>query len=314
MENIEKPNLIIRYTLSETITAFKIERGNAKKWTLKTEADFDMHFRLFKETAPKYLDEITSEIMGLHFKKLGEGRHGKPTPYMPVSSKRILDAFFNWCVKKEKIKKNPIDFDLGEPPQRVRDHIEYDDLHLFIAACDDSILGIRNRALLMLFANTGCRLSELLADPSNERTGIRDYDIDWKSRTVKVFGKGQRERIVGMQLNTAKYLLDYKDALRKQFPVKKTVAFFLTRDGQPLEGSGFRESFKRLCKILDKPFVPHDFRRRFCTEVNQMSVPTIAGMTLTGHKTEQQYHKYSKNYDPKFALAALEKNSPVAGL
>lgn len=71
------------------------------------------------------------------------------------------------------------------------------EMRKLIAAADNA----RDRALIEFMWATGCRISEVL--------GVRVEKIKWDERTVKVFGKGQKERLVPFSTKTAVTLRAY---------------------------------------------------------------------------------------------------------
>jgi site-specific recombinase XerC len=63
-----------------------------------------------------------------------------------------------------------------------------DDIHRMLALCpQNTYLGIRNRAIILLFMDTGIRLVEM--------AGIQLSDIDKNYELIKIFGKGAKEPI-----------------------------------------------------------------------------------------------------------------------
>ena len=68
--------------------------------------------------------------------------------------------------------------------------------------CDSAtFLGARNKAIILMFYDTGLRLSEL--------TNIQIADFDLEREIIKVMGKGARERVVRIGRNTQKAVLHY---------------------------------------------------------------------------------------------------------
>jgi integrase/recombinase XerD len=308
-------------TLSDAIDEFTLEMKLSGKHTKKTQIYYEQHFRYFKGNAPKYLKEITPAVVLKHLEimeagKMLRGGVVKQAPYVKQGAYRALKAFFNWCVdpKRQLITSNPVNFKIGKPDDKVHMPPTKEQIRLLIDSFDDSFLGKRNKALLMLYANTGCRLSELLADFKNDRTGIKDGDIHWNEAKITVFGKGRIEREPGLSPNTVKALFAYKAAMFKRFPVKTTTAFFVTEEGTPLQGAGFRQVIDNHCKLLGFHFSPHDFRRYVVTSSVEAGIPERMIMETTGHKNRHMIDVYSKTVHASKARELMEKHSPVAGL
>ncbi len=80
---------------------------------------------------------------------------------------------------------------------------------------------------MLLFVDTGLRVSEL--------TGLKVDDVNLERRTLKVWGKGARERAVPFGVRSQKALLRYYNFHRAEPATPLTREFFLTDSGQPLK-------------------------------------------------------------------------------
>jgi integrase/recombinase XerD len=319
MDTFEVNHLIKQVALTDAIQEFAMEKNVGNRWTKKTEADYLMHLRLFQENSPKYLGEITTAIFYKHLQTVAAGRHGRPTPHMTTSAYRVLKVFFNWCAHEDRqlIVKSPIpkSFRLDAPSVKEKPIPTKETLRAFLNYFDDgTFIGMRNRTLMLFFAGTGCRLSEVLAAKDSNRAGVRDQDVDWKTAEVKVFGKGEVWRTVGIRGPILKAMFEYKAEVRKRFPMKKTEAFFITEDGSAFSGIGFQETLDRIGKRYDMHYSPHTWRKFFITCALENGMSDTAVMALSGHKTHVMLQHYSKTYQVRKAIAELEKHSPVAGL
>jgi integrase/recombinase XerD len=306
-----------KFYTSQTIDEFVRSKKLSGKWTKKTEAFYTLHLESFRKIAPGYLDEISKGIIEVHLEKVEAGKKGKPAPYMKRGAYVAIKTFLKWCVDHEFIDKSPMQhLEIGKPDVRIRRLPSKDDLQIILNYLrqDKSFLAKRNYAAILFMANSGVRLSEAFSDKSNGRHGIRDNDIDWNTGHIKVFGKGRRERTVGVQKNTLEAMHVYNLMAWKRWPAKKTLSFWLTEEGRPLAGGGFREAFGRIFKKLDFPYSPHDWRRFFCTSIAESGMNDMQGMALTGHRSHEMYERYNRSFNIKTALNELEKHSPVAGL
>jgi len=306
------------HSTSQAIDKFIREKVRDGKWTKKTQNFYETHLLPFRESTD-YLENITKDFVLDYVEKIGQGKKGKPAPCMKQSAFNVIKIFLTWCADEDQqfIVRCPISkkFKLGKPPARVRRIPTKNDLSLLLNYLkqDHSFLAKRNFALLKCYASTGCRLSELLGDKKNDRQGLLDSSIDWDLGEIKVFGKGERERIVYPDRTALEAMFEYNKMVWKRWPVKKTLAFWVTEEGRPLEGSGFREAFERICDKFDFPFTPHDWRRFFCTSIANSGINDVLGMEATGHKSHEQYRHYI-TISRQSVKSELEKHSPVAGL
>lgn len=115
-----------------------------------------------------------------------------------------LRSFYKYLtVKAGILDKNPVaDLDLPKPPKKLPVHLEFDECVRLLSAVDGKNRQ-RDYAILVVFLNTGIRLSELV--------GINLPDI--QDNKLRVLGKGNKERIV--------YLNDAcRDAIRAYIQVR----------------------------------------------------------------------------------------------
>ena len=144
-----------------------------------------------------------------------------------------------------------------------------------------SAVGLRDAAILELFYGTGIRLSELL--------GLSPEDVDLRNDTMKVLGKGNKERIVpvGRQAKAAVklYLAARGQLLPRRPGGTDTRALFLTSRGNPLHPKGVhllvRRYISRVSEIEKKS--PHVLRHSFATHLLDRGADLNAVKELLGH-------------------------------
>jgi len=145
---------------------------------------------------------------------------------------------------------------------------------LFDAAPGDTAAAVRDRAVLELFYSTGIRLSEL--------TGLRVGDFDFASRTVRVMGKGRRERVVPFGRAAG-------DAVKRHIaasgPASRRNAVFTGRKGDRLSGRTVQRIVAReLAKVSEaRHLSPHVLRHTFATHMLNAGADLRAVQELLGH-------------------------------
>lgn len=139
-------------------------------------------------------------------------------------------------------------------------------------------LGVRDRAILELLYATGVRVSEL--------SGLDLGDVDLVGGTVRVMGKGSRERVVPMHPAAIRRLREYlaSGRLALQGP-KSGSAFFLNRLGGRLSAGGVRRMMERhLAEIgASAQITPHDLRHSFATHLLEGGADLRTVQELLGH-------------------------------
>ena len=109
-----------------------------------------------------------------------------------------LKAFYKWMQAEEFILRDPT-AKIRTPKQekRLPKAISPNELEKVRDACEST----RDRALVEVFYSTGCRLSELI--------GMRTEQIDWKTGSLPVIGKGNKERDIFLTAETRNVVNQY---------------------------------------------------------------------------------------------------------
>jgi len=147
-----------------------------------------------------------------------------------------------------------------------------------------TILGIRDRAILELLYGTGMRVGELV------NLSIRDIDL--YEKTVRVFGKGSKERILPLgnpSIRAAQEYLTSRDIFRKNISLDKIDqnALFLNRFGGRLSVRSIRRLLIKYMKMADlnKKISPHVLRHSFATHLLGGGADLRSVQELLGHES-----------------------------
>ncbi len=136
----------------------------------------------------------------------------------------------------------------------------------------------RHRMTVRLLFATGVRVSELV--------GLKLKDIDFQKRTIKVFGKGSKERVVIVDHDTLQMLQEYTNDKQQEdfiFPVSTRT---IDKDVQVLAKQA----------DIKKHVTPHKLRHSFATLALQGGMNIRSIQKLLGHSslnTTQIYTHYS---------------------
>ncbi|MDW8565058.1 site-specific tyrosine recombinase XerD [Staphylococcus shinii] len=153
--------------------------------------------------------------------------------------------------------------------------------------------GYRDRTMLELLYATGMRVSELIQ--------IELEDINLIMGFVKVFGKGNKERIIPLGDAVINYLTTYIDTVRPQL-LKRTVTdvLFLNMHGKPLSRQAIWKMIKQngVKANINKSLTPHTLRHSFATHLLENGADLRAVQEMLGHSdisTTQLYTHVSKS-------------------
>ena len=193
-----------------------------------------------------------------------------------------LQSFFKWMVDEEIIDKDPSrKLTQVRLPKRLRNSLTIEEIEKLRLACIDT----RERALLELLFSTGCRLSEVV--------GINVEDLNYQELSIRVIGKGNKERIVYFNTKAKVHIENYI----KERPGYSEALFVTSK--KPYKRVGCRGIQLIINKIadragFDKSVFPHLFRHSMATLTLQNGASIITIQKLLGHSNVTTTEKYAQ--------------------
>jgi len=214
----------------------------------------------------------------------------KVTVNRKVSS---LRAFYKYLLRTGKIKNNPAEMiQTPKAEKYIPTFLSVDEMfELLKAQNENSVSGLRNRAILELFYSSGLRLSEL--------AGLDLIDLNFDQKLVKVRGKGRKERIVpigGPALKAVEEYLEKTGELRRNMDadIFKKPLFLNTR--------GKRITTRSIARIVNeaasksgigRKISPHALRHSFATHLLNAGADLRSIQELLGHESLSTTQKYT---------------------
>jgi integrase/recombinase XerD len=139
----------------------------------------------------------------------------------------------------------------------------------------DTVVGVRDRAILALLYGTGIRASEC--------AGLRDEDVDFDQMTARVTGKGGHERTVPMNEHVAATLRAYRQVRGDASP---TAPFFRSRRGGRMSRNALYERVRTHAQRagINKRVSPHRLRHTCATHLVRTGASLVDIRDLLGHR------------------------------
>lgn len=171
------------------------------------------------------------------------------------------------------------------------------------AARSDTIVGVRDRAIVALLYGTGIRASEC--------AGVREGRVDLRALTLTLRGKGGHERTIPFNEEIAAYLREYVQVRGPQLPA---APFFRSRLGRALSRGTLYERIRTLGRRarLAKHLSPHRLRHTFATHLVREGVGIVTIRDLLGHRQISSTQIYLHVTAHDLRLAA--ERHPIARL
>ena len=202
----------------------------------------------------------------------------------PTSVKRRLSAlrsFYKFLLRRGLVQHDPVHNITSPKAERpLPAFIREDDMARLLDSedtFDSTFEGIRDRLIITMFYETGIRLSEL--------TGLRLCDVNTSAQTIKVRGKGNKERIVPFGEALLHLINIYADAREGQ-PGADGELLFLSRHGQRMRPQVVRKMIKaKLALVTDqRKRSPHVLRHSFATAMLNHDAHLESVKELLGHE------------------------------
>lgn len=193
------------------------------------------------------------------------------------------------------------------PPKNVKrlpKAVSVEDIQRLLAVPDrETATGLRNRAMLEFLYATGARVSEMLnADIDDVHFEGTLTDEDGNQITlpgyVRLFGKGNKERLVPIGSYAQKAIQDYLVRGRPALVAhgKGTAALFVNGRGSRLGRQGAWLILKEAAEAagLSSDFSPHSMRHSFATHLLQGGADIRVVQELLGHASIATTQVYTK--------------------
>ncbi len=230
-----------------------------------------------------------------------------------------IKAFCSWMEYDEIIDQNPfnkLNIKFREPHLLPRT-MSLDVIELFLKTAYQELsnstssvymhnTSLRNVAVLELLFSTGIRVSELCS--------LKPENINLINKTILIYGKGSKERIIQIgNEEVLSSLINYKAAYQEQ--IQNTGCLFINRLGCPLSEQSVRFMIRRLAEKAGIPahITPHMFRHSFATLLLEEDVDIRYIQQLLGHSsiTTTQIYTHVSTRKQKDILALKHPRNRV---
>jgi integrase/recombinase XerD len=161
-------------------------------------------------------------------------------------------------------------------PRKLPVVLTYEEVDRLIEApTTDTILGLRDRAMLALLYGGGIRASEC--------SGLVEIDVDLEERTIRVTGKGGHQRVVPLNVTVVEAMRAYRDA---RGTAKPTSTFFLTRSRRAMSRGAVFERVRRHARVarIPKRVSPHTLRHTCATHLVREAKTIVEVRDFLGHR------------------------------
>ncbi|GAB3638862.1 tyrosine recombinase XerC [Hymenobacter arcticus] len=193
-----------------------------------------------------------------------------------------LRSFYKFLLRERRLEANPmLRIKAPKMAKKLPEFVPEEALNRMLNSFEfeDSFVGARDQLILETLYGTGIRLSELL--------GITDDDLDLGARTVRVTGKGNKQRVVPLNPSLLLVLARYRERRASEFKAISANSPLLRTDkGEPLyEKLVYRTVKKYLSQVSTSAAHqhPHALRHAFATHLLGKGADLNSIKELLGH-------------------------------
>ena len=201
----------------------------------------------------------------------------------------VLKSFYNYMLDLQYINANPCEnIKMPKLEKNLPEFLTEEEVNTLLDINCTKPLDYRNKAMLEVLYATGMRVSELL------NLTLSNYNRDDSS--IKVMGKGSKERFIPLGDVTIKYLDLYINSYRNLILNDKTSEYlFINYNGKRMTRQGFFKILKQICKKcgIKKDIHPHILRHSFATHLLNNGADLRVIQELLGHENISTTEIYS---------------------
>ncbi len=211
--------------------------------------------------------------------------------YSPATTARkiaTLRSFFRWADKAGYVSGNPMT-QIRTPRQgrKLPKAITVDQIERLLAAPGDgTLLAARDRAMLEALYSTGMRVSELI--------GLNLEDLDNENQSLRVRGKGRKDRVVPLGTHAIDAIKRYVGYVEQDLRFRsawgeptRSRPLFLNKHAKRLSTRSVRRKLDKYLRQvgLDPTISPHTLRHSFATHLLDNGASLRDVQEMLGHQS-----------------------------
>lgn len=251
-----------------------------KKYSENTVSSYEKDLYDFSE----YINNKKLRYLSLEYKDVVDymvflkGKKLKPSSVNRHLS--TIRSFYKFLIDNKKADNSPFKLVRGpKKEKKLPNYLQYEEFLDLVKVCDDTPLGIRNQMILELLFATGVRVSESV--------NIKIQDIEFKNRSIKITGKGNKQRIVYFNKVCQEVMSNYVvNARQELLKGKKSEYLLLNHLGNKLTRRGVEDILDKLIlkSSIKHKISPHTLRHTFATLLLNEGMDIREVQELLGHE------------------------------
>ncbi|MBF9251839.1 tyrosine-type recombinase/integrase [Pontibacter sp. 172403-2] len=219
-----------------------------------------------------------------------------------------LRSYYRFLLAQQRVPFNPmLRIKAPKASKKLPAFVPEEPFNTFLDSFsfEDNFEGQRDRLILEFLYGTGIRLAELL--------NIEHADIDQHAKTVRVLGKGNKERIIPVNDSLLHSIAAYLARKKSEFGDNNSGKLLVTNKARPLYPKFVYRVVKKYISLVttSQHNSPHVLRHSFATHLLNKGANLNAIKDLLGHASLAATQVYTHNSIEKLK-SVFEKAHPKA--
>ena len=261
------------------IDALWLEEGLSKNTLAAYRRDLTLYASWLAERGRVLLDTAQADL-DAYF----SARHASSKATTANRRLTVFKRYFRWALRERLINADPtLKLQAARQALPVPKTLTEAQVEALLGAPDtDTVLGVRDRSMLELMYASGLRVSELVT--------LRVFNVSLSENVLRVFGKGNKERLVPFGEVAAQWIKQYLEEARPSLLAgRQSDDLFVTHRGPKAGSAMSRVMFWMIVKRLalragiTVPLSPHTLRHAFATHLLNHGADLRAVQMLLGH-------------------------------
>ncbi len=276
-----------------------VERGLSTNTVQAYRRDLRRYVAFLMSWGIQDVPGVTDDAVGAYVVQLSSSTHDDGLLYRPASMARMLSSvrsFHRFELREGVTDRDPtVGIGSPRPARSLPRPLAVDEVtHLLETPPAGEPVGLRDRAILEMLYGAGLRISEL--------TGLDVDDVDLEEGSVRVLGKGGKERDVPVGRYAREAVTAYLARARPGFATARSrSALFLNQRGGRLTRQGVAQLLERHVRAaaIRRRVTPHTLRHSFATHLLEGGADVRTVQELLGHAsvaTTQIYTLVTKEH------------------
>ena len=270
---------LIDASIDAFIDALWLEEGLSKNTLIAYRRDLTLYAAWLMGQRRVLTDTVEHDLNGYF-----AAQHSATKATTANRRLTVFKRYFRWALREHLITTDPtLKLQAARQALRVPKTLTELQVEALLAAPDtDTALGVRDRTMLELMYASGLRVSELVT--------LKVFNVSLSENVLRVFGKGNKERLVPFGEVASFWISRYLTGARPSLLAgKQTEDLFVTHRGAKAGTAMSRVMFWMIVKKhaqnagITVPLSPHTLRHAFATHLLNHGADLRAVQMLLGH-------------------------------